>query len=267
MVLALFVLGMCTASFLNVAVERRFRFPLKKVLSDRSRCETCGGVLRWWELVPVASWIALGGRCARCKKPISIIHPLSELFLGVVFAFGIHFSDGPSVLLLLYLAVVMVLSVFSLYDLIHGIVPNILVLCVAVLLLLAMVMNTIGEFPVILANSQRIFGAVVLSGVFVLVNFLTRHGLFPGVRKGMQGFGWGDAKLGVCLGLFLGWPLVNVVFWVAVLSGAIAGIGIYLFVRERYMKLPFVPFLAIGCWVAMLWGNAIMEWFGHMMSN
>jgi prepilin signal peptidase PulO-like enzyme (type II secretory pathway) len=265
-VFMLFVFGACLASFLNVAVERKFRFSLKNALSDRSRCESCKRVLRWWELVPVISWLVLGGRCARCRASISWLHPLSELVLGFVCSFGSLYADGDPIRLIPYLIVVLLLYVFAMFDIMHRIVPNKMVLGVGVILLILIGSGMLGQFPYSLTIPARLLGACALSGVFGFINFLTHFGLFIGVEKGRQGFGWGDAKLSICLGLLVGWPLVNVVFWVAVFSGALVGVVVFLRVRKKYFRIPFVPFLVIGCWVAMLWGNGIIEWFGRTMS-
>ena len=211
------------------------------------------------------SWLSLGGRCARCRKPISVLHPLSELSLGIAFACGIAFAQGDFSRLLLYLLVVLFLYLFALYDIMHRIVPNKLVLLGLVTWGLLLITGVSTDFPTSMSIWDRLGGAVAFSGVFVFVNLLTYSGLFPGVEKGKQGFGWGDAKLGLLLGLILGWPLVNAAFWVAVLGGALVGVAIYAKVRKRYVQVPFVPFLAIGSWVALMWGGDMIEWFSSML--
>lgn len=269
MKIALLLFGAFISSFLNVGIEERFL--LKRwIFGGRSRCDSCHQTLRWWELVPVLSWLALGGRCARCGRRISVMHPLSELSLGIAFMVGgVYFGSDPA-LLVEYLVVAIVLYIFAMYDLMHRIVPTRLVVLGLVLFPLKLLL-----FPHVPALSSaeeitltsRILGLVTLSGVFALVNALTYFGLFPGVAKGKQGFGWGDVKLSLFLGLLIGWPLVNVAFWVAVFSGAIVGIIIYINVRKRYVKLPFVPFLVAGAWVAMLWGRVMMKWFMRVLFN
>ncbi len=262
--LTLFFLGACLASFLNVLTGRKGKILKKNLLSDRSRCDTCKKVLRWWELIPILSWVALLGRCSRCGKPIPLYNPLSELLLGIAFGYGTQFWEMRVEFLALYLLFVLALYVFSMYDVFFRLVPTRLVLILLAVWVVLLSLPFASDFPGDVSFVSRIIGVLSFAGIFVLINVLTMIGVFPGVSKGMQGFGWGDAKLAVFLGFVLGWPLVFVAFWAAVFTGAFMGIVVWIRVRKRHISLPFVPFLAIGSWVALLWGHGIMEWFTRM---
>lgn len=253
----LFILGAAFASFLNVMAGGggSLRENLKR---DRSICESCREELRWWELIPVVSWIALRGRCDRCGARIPVVLFLSEVVLGSAFAVS-YLGVGQNIsFLAALLLLIIVLYFFSVYDIFHGKVPNRYIYpTLAVMGLARIVMAVVGQNFAGLV--EYAIGAASFFLFFAVMNFVTLRGLLPGVSKGKQGFGWGDAKYGAFLGLVLGWPLSFVGLWIGIFAGGVGAMVIVIISKGKTKSLPFIPFMSFGVWVALMWGDAIME--------
>ncbi|MBX4206293.1 prepilin peptidase [Candidatus Parcubacteria bacterium] len=219
----LFVFGAVTGSFLNV-VALRYNSGLS--LGGRSACAHCGRKLRWFELVPVLSYLYLRGRCRGCRAKISRQYPLVELWTGLLFA----------TLPLSYLPVFSLYVAITVYDLRHKIIPDGLAYAAAALaLLFALLMGGRGLL-------DWLAGPVLFS-FFGLIWFLSRG----------RAMGFGDAKLALSIGLLLGaregFSAVVAAFWI----GAAYGIGAMIFSPKRLTmksEVPFAPFLVLGSWAA-----------------
>lgn len=263
-VVLLLILGCCFASFLNVLAGGSGDL-WENLKRQRSVCDSCKNTLRWWELVPVFSWIALGGVCARCGARIPIFHMLSELLLGIVFALTYWFMMPYSTLeVALALLFVVSLYFFGVYDVFHRAVRNKYLFPVLIAVFLGKVFYSIviADVTPLLSSAG---GALWYFFFFALVNVLCERGLLSSVSKGKQGFGRGDVKYGVLLGLVLGWPVSFVGLWAGVFLGGFVSLVFLLCINEEHETIPFVPFLSIGAWVALLWGNAIMELARNMI--
>jgi prepilin signal peptidase PulO-like enzyme (type II secretory pathway) len=253
-----FVLGGVFASFLNVLVfsSKSLGKNLKK---KRSKCDSCKKNLVWWELIPIFSWVILGGKCSRCKADIPVYNIFSELALAFVFygLFNMYF-DSP-VCLAFYFIFVLVTYFLSMYDIEYGVVPNKWVFPITgVAVVLSIVeASIVGPFWEVI--SDRLFAGIGYSLFFVLMNMCTVYGLMPGVEKGKQGFGWGDAKLAVFLGVVLG--VVNTVIsaWVAVFCGAAVGLILLIQKKDKNLRIPFIPFMTFGAWITLFWGDEIID--------
>lgn len=224
----LFVLGAVVGSFLNVLA---LRYNSGLSLGGRSSCSVCGRKLRWYELIPVASFLFLGGRCSACRSRISRQYPLVEIWTGLIFA------TVPYV----FLPVFCIYVVITVYDLRHKIVPDSLVYA-AIALSIAVRWFEGGTALDWLAGP-------VLFAFFALVWLSTRG----------RAMGFGDAKLALSVGFLLGasagFSAVIIAFWIG------AGYGILLIVspllrgdKRITMKseLPFAPFLVAGAWLGIL---------------
>ena len=257
----LFLLGTALASFLNLLIRGggSLRENLRR---DRSQCESCKHTLRWWELIPILSWVLLRGKCARCKSPIPVFHPISELALGS--AMALTYISAESVAQLLWMELfVLILYFFAVYDLTFGIVPNKILLPITGITIAIITFLSIYHSDALLF-ANALLAALINFAFFALINVITRIGGMPGVSKGRDGFGWGDAKYALFLGLVLGWPAAFLGVWIGVLAGAIVGVAFLLMSKSARSKqaarvIPFVPFLSFGAWVALLWGDAIIE--------
>ncbi|MGD9905827.1 MAG: A24 family peptidase [Vicinamibacterales bacterium] len=238
--------GLVIGSFLNVVIYRLPRGT--SVVFPPSACGSCRRELRWFENVPVLSWVVLGGRCARCKASISIQYPLVELTTGAIFvATAAVTPAGPLLAARLMLGCALV--VLFAIDLEHQILPNVITLPgIAVGLLFALVGPP--------GWRSALVGAAVGGGVLYAIAagyYYLRH---------EDGLGMGDVKMLAMIGAFLGWQQMLLTLVLASFSGAIVGIGLVAFQRGT-MKyaLPFGTFLAVGALAAMLGGQPIIDWY------
>ncbi len=238
-----FVLGLIFGSFANVMVLRLNTG--ESLIFGGSRCFFCGRTLRWFELVPILSFLALGGRCRTCGSKISLQYPLVELASGLLF-FLLYFGpNGVWSIVFFWL-----LLVISVYDIRHKIIPNSLVYPATAAALLFLIIGN----PDLIKNLAAGFGLFVFFGALWLMS-----------RGRWMGFG--DAKLAFALGLFLGWPEAFLALLLSFWFGAFFGVGLAVFngIKRsngwRGIQIPFAPFLSAGGLVAYLWGQEIIFWY------
>ena len=235
LILVFFLLGTILGSFANVCIWRLPRG--ESVVAPPSRCPACGIRLRPWHLVPVLSWVLLRGRCAACHNSISWRYPFVELAMGLLFAL-IAWQWQLSVQSLLYALLTFSLVVAVGTDMSHREVPD------------EISWGTSAVLAVLVLATQRwdgLVGGIVLFSVLLLIAVASRGGM-----------GGGDIKLSLAIGLALGWQLGLVALVVAFASGGI--LATVLMLRgARGKALPFVPFLAVGSWIAMFWGRWLIE--------
>ncbi len=203
---------------------------------------TCGHKLAWYDLIPVVSFLMLKGRCRYCGSKINRQYPLIELANGAAYLW-IYFVFGWSVQTFIYCAFASALIVVFMIDLRHLIVPNSINLFILIL----------GILNVILNNEQWLFYAV---GFFAASVPLLILSLF---YKGK--LGGGDIKLMAVAGLIIGWNVVIGLFLGAFI-GLVVSIGrIVAKKADRKALIPFAPFLTIGLYSAILYGDTLMKWY------
>lgn len=226
----LFVFGAIVGSFLNV-VGLRWNSGL--TMGGRSFCPVCMKKLRFWELVPIVSYVALRGRCARCKTRISPQYPLVELLTGLVFATVLPWM----------LPVFCIYIAILIYDFRHKIIPDAFVYTAIVLSLIYCLFLT----PHHLLD--------LLSGPIIFSFF----GLVWLLSKG-RAMGFGDAKLGLSVGLLLGFAqglsAIVLSFWIGSGVTLLYMLGVRLFGGSKKLtmksEVPFAPFIILGAWLALI---------------
>lgn len=242
-----FILGAVIGSFLNVCI---YRIPAGlSIVSPASRCPQCETAIRWYQNIPIISWLVLRGRCAQCSEKISIRYPLVEaltgtLFLGVFWTFGLH---GVT---LVYWLLAAALIVITFIDLDHQIIPD-------VISLPGIIVGFLCSFFVPWVSwMDSLLGILVGGGSLLLVavayEFLTKK----------EGMGGGDIKLLAMIGAFLGWQAVFPVIFISSLAGT--AVGIPVMIRQKAdakLALPFGPFLAFGALFYLFWGPALIRWY------
>jgi leader peptidase (prepilin peptidase)/N-methyltransferase len=242
----LVLLGLAVGSFLNVCIHR---IPRRQSLAfPGSRCPGCGYELRWFDNIPVASYVALLGRCRKCRARISIRYPLVELATMALFvAHGMVF--GWTALLVPRLLFACVLVVLFAIDLEHQLLPNVITLPGIVVGLIASAVLPPGLIDALLG---------VLAGGGVLWLIGEAYYRFTG----HEGMGGGDVKMLAMIGAFLGWKLVLVTLVLSSFAGAIVGLAVIV-VKRGGLKyaLPYGTFLALGALVASLVGERIVNWY------
>jgi leader peptidase (prepilin peptidase)/N-methyltransferase len=238
--------GLLVGSFLNVCIYRLPRG--KSVVFPPSACGSCQRPLRWFENIPVVSWLVLGGRCARCKARISAQYPIVELVTGVLFATTVALTPiGPLLAARLVFGAALI-ALFAI-DLEHQILPNAITLPGVVVGL---------AFALIAPPGWRasLIGAAAGGGVLYAIAagyYYLRH---------EDGLGMGDVKMLAMIGAFLGWQLMLLTLVLASLSGALVGVALIVSQRgSMKYALPFGTFLAVGAVVAMLVGQPMVDWY------
>ncbi|NPV28511.1 MAG: prepilin peptidase [Firmicutes bacterium] len=238
----LFLLGLFIGSFLNVVIYRMPRG--ESVVAGRSRCPACGQALAWYDLVPVLSYLALRGRCRYCRTPISPRYLLVELLTGAVFA-ALFYRFGPTPALAKYLFLGAVLIAATFIDLEHYLIPDRLVLAgLAGAAVLGFAAGDVGIW-------SALAGCAAGAGFLLLVVVISKGGM-----------GGGDVKLAAVTGLFLGWPLGSLGIFLGACVGGLVAFFLLLFrIKGRKDPLPFGPFIALGSFLALLWGKEVISWY------
>ncbi|MCX7774420.1 MAG: prepilin peptidase [Clostridia bacterium] len=252
-----FIFGLCVGSFLNVCI---YRIPLEKSIAfPPSCCPGCGTRLKPLDLIPVISYIFLGGKCRYCQKKISIKYPLVELLTGITWLF-IFLRYGLSIetLALIFLFTVLIPILFI--DLEHMIIPDGLVLT-GLIGGAALFIYHIAVKPFSLYQSSLwyapLIGVVSASGILLVVALI---GL--AIYKNDGAMGMGDVKLFLPIGLFLGWKLALLSLFMSVMLGGILSIILLLFkVVDRKSAIPFGPFIILGTFIAANYGIQILNWY------
>ena len=217
------------------------------IMWSRSQCPKCGHPIKWYENIPLLSYLMLRGRCSSCKEPISPRYPVIEAGTALFFlAAALHF--GPSLQSLAAFWFTAILIALSVIDYDHQLLPDDLTFFLLWSGLFASLFNVFTD-P---ANS--IIGA--LAGYLSL--WLVYHGFR--LLTGKEGMGYGDFKLLAALGAWLGWQMLPLVILLSSLVGAVIGlIMIGLKRHKSNQPMPFGPFIALAGWIALIWGEHIID--------
>jgi leader peptidase (prepilin peptidase)/N-methyltransferase len=254
--------GLVVGSFLNVVVHRLPRMlerewraqcaelegrvaptgPRYDLIMPGSRCPACDHAIRWYENLPILSWLALRGRCSACQVPISARYPLVELAAALLaMACALRFGSGPQ--LLAALAISWTLLALALIDLEHQLLPDDLTLP---LLWLGLVASLWQPF---VSPREAIVGAAIgylsLWTVFHLFKTLT----------GKEGFGYGDFKLLAAFGAWFGAGAILPIVLLASVAGALVGLGLIVTRRATLgSRIAFGVYLCPAGWLYLMWG-------------
>ena len=238
-------LGFAVGSFLNVCIHRLPRG--ESIAWPGSRCPACQHPLRWYDNVPVLSYLWLRGRCRYCQTPITPRYLVVELVTGLLF-FGLVLLYPPGLLLAARLLFGCALIVLFAIDLDHHILPNVITLP-----------GILAGFALSFAGPpgwrSSLIGIVLGGGIPFAIAWT-----YEKVR-GHEGLGMGDVKMLAMIGAFLGWPLMLLSLVLASFAGSIVGVGFIAAGKGARYALPFGTFLAVGALVAVVGGDAIISWY------
>jgi leader peptidase (prepilin peptidase)/N-methyltransferase len=240
------LLGLSIGSFLNVCVHRLPRS--QSLVHPGSRCPHCGYVLRWYDNIPVVSYLLLRGRCRKCGDTIAIRYPALEVATLVLFlVHGAVF--GWTALLVVRLLFACAMVVLFAIDLEHHLLPDVITLPGIVAGLLCSTMLPPGIVAALL-------GMLIGGGVLWLIG----EAYFR--YSGQEGMGGGDVKMLAMIGAFLGWKLVLVTLVLSSVAGSLIGV-LVIMLRRGGMKyaLPYGTFLALGALAASLAGDRLVHWY------
>ena len=267
-----FAMGACIASFLNVCIWRLPRN--ESVVRPASHCPNCNAMIKWYQNVPILSYLALGGKCANCRKPISMRYTIVELLGGILFfaaylqwAMPVAFGDLPIAgmhplqsfgCVPVYWLVFSGLILGSFIDLAHFYLPDrvtiggMLLGVPASVLLPELQLERTWLDALSWSVAGLAFGFFFLWGMGALFSKLFKK----------DALGFGDVKLMGAVGAFFGPTAVIFVLIVSSLVGSVVGIGLMLKGRARlggFTAVPYGPFIAVAVLVWMFWGPGLVS--------
>ncbi len=242
-----FIYGLLIGSFINVLV---YRIPRKESIAfPSSHCPRCNTKLKWYDNIPLLSYIFLKSKCRYCNDKISIQYPLVEIFNGIIYL--ILFSHfGVSIDFVFYALMSSVLIAIAFIDIREMIIPDSLVISILVLSIVQKGLNyyLYNIVPDILGS---LGGLVLAGGLFFLIVVISQGGM-----------GGGDVTLIGALGFVHGIRLILLNILLSFVSGAI--ISVFLLVTKIKTKkdpIPFGPFIIFASFIVLLYGNNIIDWY------
>ena len=242
-----FCFGAIVGSFLNVCI---YRIPARQsIVAPSSRCPKCETPIRWYQNIPVLSWLVLGGKCAKCKSSISIRYPLIEVLNGLLYVTAVYYYS-LSWVACVYMVFLSLLVIVVFIDIDHQLIPNVI---------------TFPGIPLGFAASFLIpwlpwqdSGLGILLGAGLLGAVAFGYKLFTG----KEGMGMGDLKLLAMIGAFLGWKSILPVVFIASLAGTFIGVPLMIAKgSDGKLALPFGPFLSLAAVVYLFWWFDIFSWY------
>ena len=259
------LLGLLIGSFLNVVIHRIPKMMQREsdnyvahesgkelphtdrynLMVPRSACPHCGHQITALENIPVISWLALRGKCRKCKAPISARYPAVELLTGLLSAALVwKFGSGAAGMATLLFAWLLIAMTFI--DVDTQLLPDDLTFP---LLWAGLLINLNGTFvPLHDAVIGAVAGYLVLWAVYWLFKLAT----------GKEGMGYGDFKLLAALGAWLGWAMLPTIILLSSVVGALVGISLIVFAkRGRDKPIPFGPYLAAAGMIALFYGDQL----------
>lgn len=238
--IVIFIFGIIIGSFLNVCI---FRIPDKNdIVSERSHCLSCGNVLKWYELIPLVSFLIQKGKCCHCGIKISVQYPLIEFINGMayVWIFAVHGFTIQSILYCLCASALIVISIIDWRTFEIPVGCNIFI----------GVLGAIRFLSDLAHWYDYVLGLFSVSGLFFLIYLLTKG----------RGIGGGDIKLMAAAGFLLGWKAAILALVIGAVAGSIIHIAL-MKIKKKERVLAFGPYLSLGIFIAMLYGDIIIDWY------
>jgi leader peptidase (prepilin peptidase)/N-methyltransferase len=245
-----FIFGAVVGSFLNVCI---YRLPLgKSIVFPASHCPGCGTAVRYFDNIPVLSYLLLRGRCRSCGARISLQYPVVEL-VNAILTMLLFIKFGFSLEFLVMFIFCSALVVITFIDLEHRIIHD-------VISLPGIIVGFISSFFVNwLSWQDSLIGIVAGGGSLFIVAFV-----YQLITK-KEGMGGGDIKLLAMMGAFLGWIAVPFIIFASSLVGSVIGITVMLAQKkDSKYAIPFGPFLAFGAILYVFYGRQIIYWYLHL---
>lgn len=251
----IFGLGLVVGSFLNVIILRLNTG--RSIVKGRSKCASCSRTLNWYELIPVFSFLGLQGKCKSCRAPISFQYPFVELVTAIVFIILYTKMILPGGFTLVALGsfvggavVAALLIVITIYDIRHKIIPDKIVYPFIVLSFVSIIWKAIvvpGFLP-----TPHIIAGPILAAPFFFIWFFSKG----------SAMGFGDVKLALGMGWFLGVAASLAAFLLSFWFGAIVGLFMIALSKAKMKsQIPFAPFLILAFSIVSLWSVTISSLF------
>jgi len=262
----IFIFGSSIGSFINALVYRlRKNMPIAR--GARSICPHCFVQLKWYENIPILSFIFLAGKCRSCQRKISWQYPLVETVTAVLFVISFslamkQWSNEATVSLfhcftvvVFYWTTIYFLIVIFLYDLKYYLIPDkISIPAIGTVLFFQLIISFINNnYQLPITNYQLlVFSAIIGGGWFALQFFISKG----------KWVGGGDIRLGILMGLIVSWPQILTALFLSYVGGAVFAIPL-LILKKKTLKseIPFGVFLVPATIITMFWGERIISWY------
>lgn len=242
-----FVFGLVVGSFLNVCI---CRMPNNEsVVSPPSHCPHCSYQIRWYDNIPLLSYMVLQGKCRGCGAHISFQYPLVELLNGILTLF-LFLRFGPTLAFAVLFLFCSALVVITFIDIEHQIIPDEISLTgIVVGFVLSFFLKGHGWL-------NSLLGILLGGGSLLLVAYSYQF------LTGKDGMGGGDIKLLAMMGAFLGWKAIPFIIFASSLIGSVVGVSIMMLQKkDAKLAIPFGPYLAFGAVLYIFYGKPLIRWY------
>lgn len=260
--ISLFIVGLCFGSFFNVVGLRLSAG--QSIHKPRSHCPKCGHVLSWYELIPVFSYIYLGGKCRTCKSHISPKYLIFELLTGILFmlSYAVFGYSGELLVSLFFVSLFIIICVSDLeYMLIED---SVIIFFLVSIIILRLIFKMPEDFitfnfhPYLETLIGGIFGFGLLFSIAIIGKKIYKQ----------DAMGGGDIKLYGIIGLVLGFKLTFMSLFLASIIGSIIGLSLTLLrIIQKGTPIPFGPFIAVGSLIAYFIGPDLINWYLNLLFN
>ncbi len=266
-----FWMGACIASFLNVVIWRVPRG--ESIVRPASHCPKCDAAIKWYQNIPILSWLALRGRCAKCRAPISPRYILVETLGGILFLAAFLQFETWAPLMWVWISLMIVGSFIDFdhqllpdFVTVGGMIYGVILALVASFVPSPLVKSAFPLFPEFqpfawpIANS--LFGMAFGFGLLWLVRF------FGSKAFGREAMGLGDVFLMGAVGALFGPVAVLVTMILSSIFGTIVGIGLMICAKVRlgkFVAIPYGPYICLGCLAWMFYGPQLVNWYISLM--
>ena len=242
-IILVFILGLVLGSFANVCI---YRMPRDlSVVKPNSHCTNCNKFIKWYDNIPIISYIILMGKCRNCGSKISLIYPVVELICGLLFL-SMYFLFGFTYILAPFCLFVFSLLVITVIDFDFQIIPDEISFFLIILGLMVSFFNPILGDTVLHRILNSFFGFLTGGGSLLIVAIIGKW-IF-----GKDAMGGGDIKIMAGVGAFIGWDKVLFSIFIACFLGSIVGISMMLLKKiGKRQEIPFGPYLAISSFLVL----------------
>lgn len=247
MILFILLFGLIIGSFLNVCINRIPKG--ESVVLPNSYCHICNTELKWYDNIPIISYLILLGRCKYCNSRISPQYPIVEILNSFIYII-LYYKFQFSLEFLFFSAISSVLIIISFIDLNYMIIPDILIIVIFIILILYKISNYfIYNLSPNLLNSLT--GSIIGGLLFFFIMIVSKGGM-----------GGGDITLISVLGLILGFKLILLNIIVSFILGAFVSIFLLFFkIKTRKDPIPFGPFIISSFFIVLFYGKNILNWY------
>ena len=245
----IFIIGLTIGSFLNVCI---YRIPLgESIAYPPSHCTNCSSEIKAYDLIPIISYIFLGGKCRSCGEKISIKYPILELFTGIMFYF-VFKEYGLTIIALKYFIMITFLIVIAVIDLNTQDVYSVTTYsCIAIGIVMMLIEKIYLNEDIWTYVIGLIIGVVVIGGIVFIAG----------------GMGEGDIEIAAICGVFLGWQnMILTILLSFIIGGIVGGVLIILKKKTKRDAIAFGPFLFIGALISLFLGNEIISLYMNFLS-